>query len=517
MTRHTLRKLSYAVSVLSLMTVLTGTPRTARAGGSLSWFGNDSRSAAMGGTGASGGVGPGNLLLNPALMSFVRGGAWISFSMAPSWLNIDLKNRSDDYDVPDTIYQSHPGMWEVDHPVPTSMMSRARSDTRGTDTSYLLSVVAIDSFFHEDLKLGIGFTTPVPGMVSIETWYNDEREQHFSNKLHFERFGEFDNTMSFYPGISFAPLEWMSIGFTLQVDLAFVLKSRLFLTEGTEWEYMYLNTGGEVVPIFRPIAGAAFRTPFDLGFGIVYRHHSYTNVDVDIDMRVWNGEQLDDETDELQLQFQQSHRNVFGYKPKELVLAASYSYRGFSVEVDGTWEMWSGYLDRHGNHWNHPSWDDTDDITADGWDSDWKDPTFDDVVSVRVGAEVWVTDRAALRAGMGYFPSPMPIQTGRYSYVDNDLLMYSLGAGFRFQVLGRTVTTDLAAQLWHMRSLTVMKNNVIKEDGGVIDEVPDDLTDFDGNVMPEAAGLQTNNPGFPGYTFGGLVLNLSLMIGMEFN
>ncbi len=471
----------------------------------------------MGGTGVASGVGAGNLLLNPALMSFCGGGVWLSFSATPSWMNIDLKKRPGGYDVSDSIYQSHPSGWALDRPVPTSMLSQQRRDTRGTETSYLLSIVAVDSFFHENLKIGLGLTIPLPGLVNVKTWYNDEREQFFSNKLHFERFGEFDSSMTVYPGISFAPLDWLSFGFTLQIDLMLDLESRLFLTESTAWEYSYLNTGGEVRPLFRPIGGVAFRTPIGLNFGVVYRHESYVDVNVDIDLRVWNGERLDEETGQVQAQFKQSHRNVLGYKPKELAFGVSYSIKFFTVEVTPTWEMWSDYLDRHGNFWTHPTADPEIDITEKGWDSDWKDPTYDDVISVRGGVEFRVSDHAALRAGAGYYPSPMPKLTGRYNYVDNDMTMYSLGAGFRFPILDRVVTADLAAQLWHMHSLEVKKTNIVQENGGMIDEVPDTVTDYDGIPLEEGQGLQTNNPGFPGYKLGGLALSLSVMVGIKFN
>ena len=505
------------ILAMGVLILLAGAPRTARAAGALTWFGNDTRSAGMGGVGVASSVGPGSLLLNPALMSFCSGGLWLSFSAAPNWMGIDHKARPGGYEVSEGIYESHPTGWEIDRPLPTSLLTNERRDTDGADPSYLLSIVAIGSFFHEDLRLGLGFTTPLPGLVSVKTWYNDEREQYFSNRLHLERFGEFDSAMTFYPGISFAPLEWLSLGFTLQVDLMLDLDSRLFLTESTEWEYSYLNTGGEVRPVFRPIGGIAFRIPFGMNVGIVYRHESYVDVNVDIDLRVWNGERLDEETGELQMQFKQSHRNVLGYKPKELSLGVSYAHEFFTLEVTPTWEMWSDYLDRHGNNWNHPSAAPDDDTSIGGWDSDWKDPTFTDVVSVRAGAEFRVSPYAALRLGAAYYPSPMPVQTGRYNYVDNDMTMYSLGAGFRFPVAGRLATVDLAAQLWHMHTLEVTKSNMVREDGGLIDEVPDTITDFDGNPLDEGQGLQTNNPGFPGYEVGGLALNVSLMVGVKFD
>ena len=45
-------------------------PRLSEGATALRWFGNDARNAGMGGTGVALGQGPGNLLMNPALMSF---------------------------------------------------------------------------------------------------------------------------------------------------------------------------------------------------------------------------------------------------------------------------------------------------------------------------------------------------------------------------------------------------------------------------------------------------------------
>jgi long-chain fatty acid transport protein len=498
------------LAALAAIAVVVAAPAPSIAGGALTWFGNDARTAAMGGAGAAtGNGGPGQLLYNPALMSFHGKGVWATFSACPSWMKIRLKDRPVGYDVPESIYTSRPSGWGIDRPLPTGLLTNARSDTTDLDPAMLLTIAAIGSIFHEDLRIGLGFTTPLPGLMTVHSWYNDEREQFFSNKLHFERFGEFDSAMTFYPGLSFSPVEWLSAGMTLQIDLAMVLDARIFLTDSTMWDYSYLDTGGEVTPMLRPIAGLAFRTPIGLGFGVVYRHESYADVGVDIDIRVWNGERPDEETGELIKQFRQSHRMVFGYKPREIALSASYERKRLSLEAVGTLELWSSYVDRHGNAWTHPT------SPGDTAAVDWRDPSFDNAFSARLGGEVRVTEHVALRAGAAYFPSPMPSQTGRYNYVDNDLLAYTAGVGFRFRALGRTFTADLAAQLWQMLALEVLKSRIGAANGGIVDEVPDSVTDFDGVPLADGQGLQTNNPGFPGYDFGGFALNLALTLGVE--
>jgi long-chain fatty acid transport protein len=501
-----------AVILLSLL-AHSGISRRAYGGTALGWFGNDARNAAMGGGGTAAGRGFGNLLVNPALMSFCPGGAWLSFSFAPSGLEIDPKDRPAGYDVPDAIYygdENDEGRW-WDRSVPTELLTNSRESTNDLPTEYLLSLGVISSFGVPGLRIGLGASLPLPTLIDFNAWYADEREQNFTNRLHFERFGEFDHLLAIYAGISYSPLDWVSIGFSVKIDLSLGFGTGLYFPQGDQWEYAYLTPSGEVKPAVRPIGGLAFKTPIGLNFGLVYRHESYMNIDLDIDIRLWSVEQGQDGP---QNHFFQEYRFVAGYEPTKVELAAAYENDRFTVEIGTAWERWSQYVDRHGNHWSEPEF-----ASASPSEAEWK-PSFEDVFTVRGGGEVWVVDFASVRAGVAYYPSPMPSQTGRFNYVDNDLLLYSLGAGFRFELRGTMVTVDLAGQIWHMQALTINKSLPDKlpaDEGGIVDEVPDSLEDmYTGGIVEGAKNLQTNNPGFPGYSFGGVVFNGMLMFGMEF-
>ena len=503
-----------------------GAPGHVLAASGLRWFGNDARNAAMGNGGYAIGTGLGNLLINPANMSYSPGGAWISFSAAPSWLEIRPKPRSPAWDIPTYLDDaadpagrnaepsSVPG-WE-DRPAATDTLKHQRSNTNNLDTTYLLSMGAIESFGIPGFRVGLGATIPLPSMVGFNAWYNDEREQHFSNRLHFERFGEFDSVLAIYPGLSYSPIEWVSIGLSLRMDLLMDMETGLYMPDGTNFSYAYVSPEGGVKATVRPIAGLSFKAPFGLRFGAVYRHETYMDIDLKIDTRVYGVRQAPDGDE--QIFFPQTHKYIVGYEPTEVTLAAAYEYKTFSVEASGAWQRWSVYQDRYANNSLHPAWLEPDPESGEET-LNWKDPKFNDVFVFRAGGEVWLARFAAIRVGFGYYPSPFPEQTGRYNYVDNDLFLYSLGAGFRFELLGKTMTVDLAAQIWQMKSLQVYKapfGEIPVAQGGVIDELPDDLQDQTLAPFQGAEGFQTNNPGYPGYALDGVVLNLALMLGMEF-
>jgi long-chain fatty acid transport protein len=109
-------------------------------------------------------------------------------------------------------------------------------------------------------------------------------------------------------------------------------------------------------------------------------------------------------------------------------------------------------------------------------------------------------------------PSPVPAQTGRTNYVDNDRIGVAAGlscdwqpawlSGARFRFSGQ-----LQAHLLPERSQRKLDPTLPGSAGRqlVVDERPDDVTDNRGMGVPEAAGLQTNNPGWPGFSSRGIL------------
>jgi len=287
------------------------------------------------------------------------------------------------------------------------MLGHARNTTEPAST-FLLGISAVEDLFIEELRLGLSFVTPLPSALTFRTWYNDEREQHFSNQLHFERFGEFDEVVTITPGIAWRPVDWFAVGFALDLDFGITLDTQLFMPDGLTWDYAYVVAHGDVVLVPRPIAGLYFQAPAGFSFGLVYREESYTDVDVEVALRIWNGDTIDPVTGQPKSYYVQEHNLVLGYRPREVKLGAAWTEGPFSVEVDGAWQQWSKYLDHHGNNWTHPTTDPDDDTTEEGWDDDWQDPTFDDVFTVQGGVEYRFGELAAVRAGAGWFPPRSP-------------------------------------------------------------------------------------------------------------
>jgi hypothetical protein len=181
--------------------------------------------------------------------------------------------------------------------------------------------------------------------------------------------------------------------------------------------------------------------------------------------------------------------NVFDYIPWSVDLGAEADVimRGkYTMSLTGSlkYAFWSTYIDRVGQspsvYGSALAWGDT------------------------LSATVGVRHRYGPARGfidLGYVPSPVPEQIGRSNYVDNDRVMFAAGGDIALQI-GRARIRP-GAQFFVNR---LIRRDNVKDDARIVDELPDaSVFSTTGKVVPGSVGLQTNNPGWPGFASEGWV------------
>ena len=114
--------------------------------------------------------------------------------------------------------------------------------------------------------------------------------------------------------------------------------------------------------------------------------------------------------------------------------------------------------------------------------------------------------------GGSWHPSPVPAQVGRTNYADNTLLGVTFGERFDFRLGSKRFVLAAALQLYRM-----LPRTTLKDPSQIVDEMPDGVRTLESKrTMSEAEGLQTNNPGFPGYRADGWLAAGSLSIAHPF-
>jgi hypothetical protein len=209
---------------------------------------------------------------------------------------------------------------------------------------------------------------------------------------------------------------------------------------------------------------------------------------------------LDDLYPEGQKYLKAESSMTAGYQPIKLSVGTYYNFdiqNSYQITPMAAfdWSRWSTYVNRHGEK------------PADRWNN-----TF----SATAGLIMRHPERRAA-FGFTYVPSPVPAQTGRENYVDNDRFGFSLGYHEYFNVTKEVkIGAGISSSLQWLISKTVEKDlERAAKDGGLVDEIPDDDAKYYGNMTEDEVDtirkeLQTNNPGFPGWTSNGFLLNIGI-------
>ncbi len=175
-----------------------------------------------------------------------------------------------------------------------------------------------------------------------------------------------------------------------------------------------------------------------------------------------------------------------------------------SLELIGeaTWLGWSRFVDLHA-----------------------ESAGFEDIVEARGALEWGGEEGSRFRLGFGWRPSPVPEQTGRTNFVANDRWTLATGGGGQFKLWEETVEFNMSIQLQGLIEHTVHKSP--QSGGGVYpaceagesalcDEFPDPGPGATADTRRSSEGLQTGNPGFPGYRHGGYIVHAGMELSWLF-
>lgn len=434
-------------------------------------YGASPRSAAMGGAQTATADGPEALHYNPGQLALSTPGVAVGIMSTFGNARILLKDRPDGYDVPD--------LGPPVESLGSDQTLQSRSDTELNGPLVGLNIGAVTPVIFEGLHAGFSIFLPLPTPVTLDTYFADERERYFSNQLHFERIGPKIHQLDIEFGLGYQVTDWLSVGVGAAYLPGFGVNTGIYLPDATDQEEADINAEIETENGWGLLAGTTVSLPGDISVGASFRDSTALRLSTSNEL------QLNGVTAGEPVLQQATWTPIFS--PARVRLGVQWAPGDWAFDADVRYTLWSGYEDSQSDETN-----------------------FRNVFSGAMGMEFAYTERTKLRGGIGYQPSPIPAQTGRTNYVDNDRLHVSLGAGHGFQ-WGET-EVEVA---WYLRFQSLLRRETIKaqRDGYpdcgpntdlLCDEVPDDLADPQtGKPFPEARGLQTGNPGFPGFVAGG--------------
>jgi long-chain fatty acid transport protein len=400
---------------------------------------------------------------------------------------IRLNERPAGVDVPASVYTTN----DPFRPLATTDLPYPRSDTHESDNVTYAVIGLVRPLIGRSLVFGLHALLPIRTLLAQNGFFADEREQYFSNKLHYELLGDRLDVSSFNFALGWRVVDQLSIGVGIDMSLFTESRTAVYIpdasNQGTALLSPNIRTSSRFNPCFAATVHPSPRTT------IIATLHLPSSDDLHgtNDLRFWNYAYPAGQNSVPQV-----YTLSQGNEPRRLSLGSSVSgtrrpdgRAPWEIGAQVIAERWSRYRDRHGASPLDP-WSDT--------------------LSYAVGGGFMWHDRH-VTADVGYVPSPVPDQTGRTNYVDNTRFVASAGIEGPLQLWGHELEAGLSlfGSVLVPREVTKAPNAAHP----VLDEFPDGSTNqITGLPADGAAGLQTNNPGYPGWKSTGFMVGAGLSI-----
>lgn len=442
---------------------------------------------------------------NPALLPQARQGLEFGWFVLNDAISITLDARNPAVDIPVSALEkfgsdlpSIPTAW-LDHGCTPqtgrcvqNIPAHPRQSAGSSGQVHAYQTIGLVNHIWKDY-LSVAFYTMVPlrTLTQAHSFFVDEREQFFSNSLHPELYSDRLTPLSLAFGAGTHPLRWLSLGVSFTLSLGNSANAVTYVGNSAKLEEtLQLSTKVDVSANLAPHFGALIEPIESLHIALTLHTPQKMVIDTGFGTYLPNGD----------LQYAQRSA-THSFLPWIAGLGISYDLtKLWSLTGTVTYERWSRYLDRQSNR------------PLPGYE--WSD-TFTGAFGLGFHHEHWKTSLDAL-----YRPSPVPLQTGRTNYVDNDRLGGTAAVSYDWPIEPWAITFRLAARFqmhWLLRRYQAKLDPTSPKYAGgsypqlVVDEWRDNTVDIStGKVIAEAQGLQTNNPGWPGFASEGFLLGGSL-------
>jgi hypothetical protein len=361
----------------------------------------------------------------------------------------------------------------------------------GQQTKTYLAAGLVKRLIKDRLTFGFYGMVPLTSFTTAHSFYPDEREALFSDSLHPELYGDRLTSVSISLGAGLRLLHDLSIGVSFSLGLANTAASSAYVPEATDYSKLLLSNNINTTTSLGTTFGTYYTPVSWFRVGGIVKTPEQFSITTSISSTLPAG-----------IASTGTITNIFDYMPWMVVggVEADIVHRGaYTMSVTGSakYAFWSSYLDRVGDS---PSMYAGPGGTNLGWH---------DTLSPSLGLRhKYGLFRSYI--DFTYVPSPVPEQVGRSNYVDNDRVGAFLGGDVDI----RFGSTHLRPGLQFFGNRLITRDNH-KNDSLIVDELPDNAIDQStGKPVPGAAGLQTNNPGWPGFASEGWVYGGMVTLGI---
>jgi long-subunit fatty acid transport protein len=435
---------------------------------------------------------------NPAMLEDAEDRFDVGFALLSEQISLTLDGRTASMDIPvsvgsrDVVYNGKTLLPNT--VVPTAWLPDRQHDGTQPDsvTRPYLIIGGVKHLIRNRFSVGAFLALPLANLTTANAFFNDEREAIFSNSLHPEFYGDRLTSMSIAVSASFRLLKQLSLGVGTTLGLANSATSASYVPNATDYSQLLVNNTIGVTAALAPHFGAYWTPTSRVRIGATVHAPSAFVIDTTITATLPNNTVATG-----------TQHEVHDYMPWRASVGAEFDViksAHYTMGVGGEvrWMNWSSYQDRHGEtpasiNGNNSAYDFSD--------------TFVYSAGIR---HKWKKVRSYI--DWQYAPTPVKDQTGRSNFVDSDRLGVAFGGDFEAVVGGVRLRPGLQLVAYRL-----IWRNTVKDPKQIPDELPDDSrSSSTGDPIAGAKGLQTNNPGYPGYGMDGWIYGGTVTLSVLF-
>jgi len=437
------------------------------------------------------GCGPATAFHNPALLGKCSG-----FSFGVGYLHtdldIDLLERPMGADITEDIYLARVETSSGDlqtlpsRPLPTAKLRNSRGATVNPPHRFFL-MLGHAGRLGDRVAWGIHAALPLGRGQQQQSFYVDEREQFFSNALQFEMYGDRLVRMAVAGGMGIDILDSLAVGVGVTLATHTRVLNEIYMPDVADQESFYIASQTSIDLQLLPHGGVSWEPADGTRFALTVHAPSANRIAARNELQFWDYPYPEGQDTLVQKLVYED-----GYEPLRLKPGVRQIFDLFdvpmTVSLTGGWQRWSAFVNRQGETPLDP----------------WAD-TFD----LALGGQASFADHR-IDVGAALVPSPVPSQDGRQNYVDNHRVGIAAGLEWDTSPWGLPLAIGLQLQLHFLVGRSHEKRETALNP--VVDEFPASVSASTGASLPAAAGLQSNNPGYPGFSSGGWFLSSALFV-----
>jgi hypothetical protein len=444
---------------------------------------------------------------NPAMLEDAEDRLDVGFALLSEQISMTLGGRTGSLDVPVVVgargiaCSGCPDGQLPNTVMPTQWLHDRQHDGTMPDsvTRPYLIIGGLKHLIKNRFTIGAYIALPLANLTTASGFFNDERESVFTNSLYPEFYGDRLTSMSIAVGGSFRLLRQLSLGIGTTLGLQNSATSASFVPDATNYSKLLVNNTIGVTAALAPHAGVYWTPTSRIRIGTTLHAPSAFVIDTTITATLPNNTTATTGQNPLHEVHDFMPWRVSLGAEFDLVKSARYTF-GLGGEI--RWMNWSTYQDRHGETPAHVN-------GVGGVDNHAFD--FSDTFVYSLGVRhQWKKVRGFI--DWQWAPTPVKDQTGRSNYVDSDRFGVAFGGDFEAVVGG--VRLRPGVQLTAYR---LAWRNTTKDPTKIPDELPDDSrSTATGDPIAGSKGLQTNNPGYPGFGMDGWIYGGTVSLAVLF-